>query len=79
MVGKFDLTHEQRIYNSQFSPNVSDRVLWLSARLLWRFAFLFYFHSVLNYLYSHLDIWARIFLFTGLNIMPSDKQSMVPY
>ena len=34
----------------------------------------FYFHRALNYLYVHFDIWARISLFIGVNIMPSDKQ-----
>ena len=34
----------------------------------------FYFHSALNYLYVHLDIWARISLFTDVDIMPGNNQ-----
>ena len=33
----------------------------------------FYFHSALNYLCVHLDIWVRIFLFTGVDMMPGNK------
>ena len=33
----------------------------------------FYFHSSLNCLYVHLDVWARITLFTGVDIMPGNK------
>ena len=33
----------------------------------------FYFHSTLNRLYVHLDIWARISLFTGVDVMLDNK------
>ena len=33
----------------------------------------FYFHGTLNCLYVRLDIWARISLFTGVDIMPGNK------
>ena len=33
----------------------------------------FYFQRASNYFYVHLDIWARISLFTGVDIMPSNK------
>ena len=33
----------------------------------------FYFHSTLNCLYVHLDIWVRISLFTGVDVMLDNK------
>ena len=34
----------------------------------------FYFHTALNYLYVHLDVWASVSLFKGVNIAPRNKQ-----
>ena len=68
---------EQYIRLKRFFFNRDHFFLEVSKEL-WSFAIWvdlpFYFHTALNYLYVHLDVWASVSLFKGVNIAPRNKQ-----